>query len=179
MEANKLEISLASLCGAAMAGIKPSSLAVCGEESGEALAAYAHMFARKGISILPLCKKRGKITYLVYRESKLRAHLCAEDSAAFLAAYGYPVGNFEGCIARLKLRLSGRRYPHEIGVFLGYPPEDVSGYLNDPYGCIFSGMWKVYAEPEKKRALFERYRRCQSCILRRLASGQSLAEIFI
>ena len=119
MEANKLEISLASLCGAAMAGIKPSSLAVCGEESGEALAAYAHMFARKGISILPLCKKRGKITYLVYRESKLRAHLCAEDSAAFLAAYGYPVGNFEGCIARLKLRLSGRRYPHEIGVFLG------------------------------------------------------------
>ena len=177
MRAKKLEISLANLCGAAMAGIKPASLAVCDAGERDTLAAYARMFLRKGISIAALCEKRGRLSYLVYRENKLREHLAIGENAAFLAAYGYP-GDFEGRLARLKLRLLGNCFPHEIGVFLGYPPEDILGYLDDPSGCIFTGAWKVYAEPEKKRALFEKYRRCQDCILRRLAAGQTLGEIF-
>lgn len=178
MKADKLEISLANLCGAAMAGIKPASLAVCGAEEVSALDAYAQMFVQKGIRIETLSERRGKITYLVFREEKLRAHLARAECAAFLARYGYPVGSLEGCLSYLKLRLMGKCFPHEIGIFLGYPLEDILGYLEDPFGCIFSGAWKVYAEPEKKRALFEKYRRCQSCILRRLAAGESLERIF-
>ena len=34
---SRLERSLAGLCGAAMAGIKPASLAVCGGEEAEEL----------------------------------------------------------------------------------------------------------------------------------------------
>ena len=67
---------------------------------------------------------------------------------------------------------------HEVGIFLGYPAEDVFGYMRDPGGCIFSGAWKVYSEPEKKRALFARYKKCSGCIVRRLACGETLAEIF-
>lgn len=177
MEAKKLEMSLADLCGTAMAGIKPSAMAVCAEEERGALAAYAHVFSRKGIRIEPLGLRAGKITYLVFREGKLRAHLLREENAAFLARYGYPA-DFEARLSYLKLRFMSGCFPHEVGVFLGYPLEDVLGYLRDPYGCIFSGAWKVYAEPEKKRELFEKYRRCRKCILRRLASGHTLDEIF-
>lgn len=176
--ANKLEKSLACLCGAAMAGIKPSSLAVCRRSDGRELAQYARAFQKKGIRIEPLAVRGGKIIYLVFRENKLREHLLREDSMRFLQRYGYPAGSFGGCIGFLKLRLLGSCFPHEIGIFLGYPEEDIAGYIEDPCGCIFSGAWKVYADPEKKRALFEKYKRCSGCILRRLAAGDSLIQIF-
>ena len=59
MKAKKLEMSLANLCGTAMAGIKPSAMAVCAEEERGALTAYAHVFSRKGIRIEPLSLRAG------------------------------------------------------------------------------------------------------------------------
>ena len=174
---SRLERSLAGLCGAAMAGIKPASLAVCGGEEAEELYAKRRVFAEKGIRIEPLRTEKDKIVYLVFRENKLREQLTGEENAAFLRRYGYPAG-FEERLAFLRLRLQSRCFPHEIGVFLGYPLEDIVGYLNDPKGCIFSGAWKVYADPEKKKRLFEKYRRCSNYIMRRLLAGETLAQIF-
>ncbi len=171
------EASLAQHCGAAMAGIKPASLAVCGAGRAAELAAFREAFAGKGIRAEILLKRGGRITYLVFREEKLRAHLSRTENAAFLAAFGYPDG-MEERLLFLKVRMAGNCFPHEVGIFLGYPAEDVFGYMRDPGGCIFSGAWKVYSEPEKKRALFARYKKCSGCIVRRLACGETLAEIF-
>lgn len=171
------ECSVAWHCGASMAGIKPASLAVCGEGSLGELAAFREQFLRKGIRTEILARKGSRITYLVFREEKLRAHLGEAENAAFLARCGYPDG-LEAQLCTLKRRMRGGRFPHEVGIFLGYPAEDVLGYMRDPSACLLSGAWKVYAEPEKKRALFERYRRCSRGIVRRLTGGQKLADIF-
>ncbi len=175
---SNLERNVANFCGAAMAGIKPASLAVCGPGEREELLSFSEIFRKKGIRIELLGTKNGKLTYLAFRENKLKDHLALRENAAFLRKFGYPVHNFEGCIDFLKLRLLCECYPHEVGVFLGYPVEDIAGYMNDPGGCIFSGVWKVYARPEEKRALFERYKRCTDCIVKRLLGGKALAEIF-
>ena len=69
-------------------------------------------------------------------------------------------------------------FPHEIGVFLGYPLGDVCGFLRDPDGCILCGEWKVYENAGEAAKTFERFRRCSACICRHMRNGKSLAQIF-
>ena len=50
----------------------------------------------------------------------------------------------EQCLARLIERLKDAdEFPHEIGLFLGYPPEDVEGFIQEPNGQKYTGIWKV------------------------------------
>ena len=52
-------------------------------------------------------------------------------------------------------------FPHEIGLFLGYPPEDVQGFIDHramDFKC--AGLWKVYGDQQRAQALFDRFRRC-------------------
>ena len=45
----------------------------------------------------------------------------------------------------MKQYASGEQgFPHEIGVFLGYPVEDVEGYMqNDGKNFLLVGYWKM------------------------------------
>lgn len=175
---SRFERSVAVLCGAAMAGIRPAALAVCDACERSEFENCREVFPKKGIRFEVLATNGEKITYLVFREAKLREQLALAENAEFLAQFGYPAGNFEGCLRYLKLRLRGDAFPHEVGVFLGYALEDVCGYMRDPAACLYCGAWKVYAEPEKKRILFARYKRCGEGIVRRLACGETLTQIF-
>ena len=41
-------------------------------------------------------------------------------------------------------------FPHEVGLFLSYPPEDVKGFIDhraNDFKC--AGLWKVYGDEEK------------------------------
>ena len=51
-------------------------------------------------------------------------------------------------------------FPHEMGVLLGYPLEDVKGFINNR-GRIFlyTGYWKVYSDLQQKMDLFGRLNR--------------------
>ena len=43
-------------------------------------------------------------------------------------------------------------FPHEVGLFLSYPPEDVKGFIDhraNDFKC--AGLWKVYGDEEKAR----------------------------
>lgn len=180
---SEFEKSVGSLCGTALAGIKPSCMAVCDldkEERGELyLEMLREQFKEIGIrfEVLKVCES--KLVYLVFREKVLKKHLLEPVNRTFLDEYGYDAQSLEDCLVRLRQRMSQEDFPHEVGVFLGYPPEDVNGFIRDPNGCLFSGLWKVYAEPEKKRELFARYKKCTACILKRMSMGLSLRQIFL
>ena len=60
--------------------------------------------------------------------------------------YGYTDTSVDGAIEWLRMRLaSGDGFPHEIGLFLGYPVEDVLGFIeNAGQNCKCCGCWKVY-----------------------------------
>ena len=83
----------------------------------------------------------------------------------------------EEALRQLKERMNGE-FPHEIGVFLGYPLGDVCGFLRDPDGCILCGAWKVYENVDEAARTFERFRRCSACICRHMDNGRSLTQIF-
>ena len=67
----------------------------------------------------------------------------------------------ENCLNLLRMRLEcylqkEQLFPHEIGVFLGYPPEDVKAFIKqNGKGAVLCGYWKVYSNIKKVHAVNE------------------------
>ena len=82
-------------------------------------------------------------------------------------------------LSHLKKRLSqSEGFPHEIGLFLGYPPEDVRGFIeNETRNYKFTGYWKVYGDEERSRALFDKFERCTRCYLASWARGTGVERL--
>lgn len=77
-------------------------------------------------------------------------------------------------------RVCRSEFPHEIGFFLGYPYEDVLGFIeNRGQNYLEVGPWKVYANQNQARRTFARYRRCARIYARAYRCGQSLRRLTV
>ena len=71
-------------------------------------------------------------------------------------------------------------FPHEVGLFLSYPPEDVAGFIaNNARRCKCAGLWKVYGDEKKARRMFHAYKTCTADYCRHLRSGRPLEELVV
>ena len=112
-----------------LAGIKTGSLFPCPCEDKEALFADIRRLNRllvpKGLCLLPIRFLKGQVLLYLYRPSELRRDLENEQAAEILHHAGYNSGHCGRCIANLVRRFrEGGEFPHEVGLFLSYPPED-------------------------------------------------------
>lgn len=114
----------------------------------------------------------------VFDPKKLCQDLLDEKARALLKAKGYDVTNIGSCIQTLKARLQQgyEEFPHEIGLFLGYPTEDVEGFISHK-PCKYIGMWKVYGDVERAQKIFELYEACRQKYEDLLSQGISLKEL--
>ena len=67
-------------------------------------------------------------------------------------------------------------YPHEIGIFLGYPLYDVIGFI-EHRRCLLQGYWNVYRHPQAAKRLFALYDRCISELQNGLRRGQRIEQL--
>ena len=71
-------------------------------------------------------------------------------------------------------------FPHEVGLFLSYPPEDVKGFIeNRAANAKCTGVWKVYGDEEQARQTFARYRACTECYHAQWCSGKSVEQLTV
>ena len=168
-----------------LAGIKTGSLfpCPCAEKDvllGEIRAFNRHYLSR-GLCLLPLRFTEGKALLYLYRPAALQRDLRAQTAEALLADAGYPCGSCGGCVARLVRRMrEGAEFPHEVGLFLSYPPEDVKGFINHRAGGFkCTGLWKVYGDEEKARSLFAKYRKCTEIYCALWQSGSKLEQLAV
>ena len=90
----------------------------------------------------------------------------------FLQRKGYGCVSVSDDLGHLAARVhSSSEFPHEIGVFLDYPLDDVIRFIEQRgrgYRC--SGCWKAYSNEQEARRRFELYDKCHriylSCHLR-------------
>ena len=69
-------------------------------------------------------------------------------------------------------------FPHEMGLLLGYPVEDVEGFVvNRGQNYLYCGYWKVYGHVEEKKALFEKYEEARKTLVQFLAKGMNVCEM--
>lgn len=170
-------------CSPTLAGIKPGNLFSVKMESEKEFISQLTQINRQlhpaGVRVVPLRRAEGKALVYVYRVSALKAYFRKEDVAGLLKDYGYRPECPGGCVARLgdKLRHT-REFPHEVGLFLGYPAEDVSGFVrNKAQGCKCVGTWKVYGDEAKARRKFDEYEACTRRCVRRFRGGATLRDL--
>lgn len=179
-----LEMLIARHCGPALAGIKPGNLVSCYKDRIPDIKSEIERLNGelnvKGIFLETVCECNARVLLLVYRKKQLEEYLKKPEIQELLNAYGYKgFDNVCEYIERLKTRLNGNEFPHEIGAFLGYPVHDIYGFIHHKdSGCLLVGEWRVYEDAEKAKVLFERYETCRCAIVKRLMQGKTLAQIF-
>ena len=109
------------------------------------------------------CKTRLILELKPHSDYKREAEAISKI-VAMVKKYGYESTDADKAIETLAKRLKNiDDFPHEIGLFLGYPLGDVIGFIaNAGKNSKCSGCWKVYCnecQAIKKFAQFEKCRR--------------------
>lgn len=182
MDRQCLEWQMSMQCAPLITGCKISNLlmlpAGCYREA-EAL------FRGSDLAWFPLRKTGHKMTVLVYHREKLAEYLRKPEIREILKGEGYPEGGPEEALEMMRGRYldcrdSGGEFPHEMGVFLGYPADDVRGFMeHSGQKFLFSGYWKVYSRVEEKKKIFDSYEMARDTLIRLLHEGLSLRDILM
>jgi hypothetical protein len=171
-----LETLLARYCAPVLLGKKPAALFARPPWWDEEPQAPG---IRRDLRFLCLSRPGKNALVFAFKPELLARALANPLARKVLADRGYPAAaDPEACLAGLARRFrESREFPHEVGLFLGYPPPDVLGFIRHRGGrCKLCGVWKVYSDVERAAALFEEYARCKQRLLEYLQTGGTIFD---
>ena len=188
MELGDVELQMALQCAPVITGVKVSNLL------NIELSGYRQM-----VEIL----KDSDIC--MYTAAKLRAFVQRDDVQRLMSELGYEDMELSEILAVFRekyqqyLKSRGRFtskqpahedqacgdgalgkewFPHEMGLLLGYPPEDVEGFiLQNGRNALCSGYWKVYENAESKRRTFHIFECAEERLIQFLSNGLHMRDI--
>jgi len=119
------------------------------------------------------------VLLLVYRPELIARAIKPETTRKFLSRFGYAgFDSPSNCIGRLRERFSDKlpaKVPHEVGVFLDYPLEDVIGFIeNEGKNCKCAGYWKVYGDMNSAIGKFNAYKISETKSARSLLAKEGI-----
>lgn len=160
------EETVINCCSPCLAGLKTGNLFSCRvDDKNDLLRSVRELNRRlvpRGLRIMPVKITKTRALIYLYRPDRLEKDLADKTAAELLSERAYPVGYTERCVAELIRRVRHEEdFPHEIGLFLGYPSEDVSGFIK--HGAKNSkcvGTWKVYGDEAEAQKKFKLYKKC-------------------
>ncbi len=178
------DYKLALHCAPTLAGMKPANLISIRRaewhEMKAGLARSGRAFGSRQVYFRRLDSCNRRVLLLVYRRDLLAQYLALPENRRILECHGYGKDMRLGALlGRLAARI-GRTdgFPHEIGVFLGYPPEDVRGFIdNQGRDYCLCGCWKVYSDPVKAKRLFSAYEQARCFFCDRVLGGEEIQNI--
>ncbi|MDU0459421.1 MAG: DUF3793 family protein [Geobacteraceae bacterium] len=174
-------------CSEVMAGIKPANLVSivnrtrpCGRNLYHLWQSHHRELSKRiaNLSFTVLKDKPQAMLLLCYDNYRLERQLAHAGIRVLLKKAGYACeSSCDGLVAELQRRITGNdSFPHEIGLFIGYPAKDVAafmGLVKLPFAC--QGPWKIYGNPAQSLDLAEQYRCCRQRMNSLLASGDRTA----
>ncbi|MCR5468707.1 MAG: DUF3793 family protein [Lachnospiraceae bacterium] len=179
-----LKEEIVEYCAPTLAGIKTANLfGVAGglDEIAEEIKKLNQTFIKKGLRVIPVnCSNRKTLIY-IYRPERLKADLEKKIASDILKDKGYSSLKPECCVVQLAKRLSRNKdFPHEVGLFLGYPPADVKSFMDNPCdGVKCTGCWKAYSDEKEAIKTFEKYKKCTSVYKNEIKKGKSLESLIV
>lgn len=180
MDLTDIEIQLALQCAPLIASLKMSNLLII---EGGSLGEVRRILKDTGISCFVLSATEQRLMTILYNEGKLEKYLSDSDVKAFLRKCGYQEVSLNGILPAFWLRyqeyVSGKEeFPHEMGVFLGYPIEDVEGFMkNRGENFLYTGYWKVYANLSVKIQLFRKFEIARETLVQLVSNGVRITDI--
>ncbi len=172
-----MEKYLVEYCSPTLASLKTAALFSYSYSSDEKLKEYIVLWnmsmEEKGVSMCVLRTRGHRALIYVYRRQLLERDMEKPGVLYFLNRLGYERTDADYIVRKLEERLNEETgFPHEIGLFLGYPLGDVIGFIkNSGKNCLCCGYWKVYCDVSGAVRIFQKYRECTS-VYKRLWSQE-------
>lgn len=182
MDMKKLENQVAVQCAPLLAGVKPSNLLNVQAEARESV---FRLFSGTPVSCRVLYEHDGRISVLLYRKEQLEKDTGRPQVRKLLKEYGITGRNLEEILdqtsGRYQRHMEGKgEFPHEIGLLLGYPEEDVKKFIRfQGKHFLCSGYWKVYGNLQEALKTFASYDRARETVIRLAGSGRDIREILV
>lgn len=180
----KQEALLAQYSAPTLLGAKAASLVVLPVNDVTDIRQLQHncnrQFARCGLLFRVLKTDKKLHLLLVYRPALLKARLQDAHAQKLLQRFGYPANKGVGPLLDfLCNRMNAFDvFPHEIGLFLDYPPADVEGFIREKgHRCKLCGYWKVYSDVHAAQSRFACYDACKECLCGMVAAGNTLSQL--
>jgi len=181
----KLDLRLVRHCAPTLAGLKMGNLFCVDIADGvvlcKILSRWNHVLNPKGVVARVVAERHGRYFIYVYRNSALQNLGNCCEVRNFLKGFGYMGFDAESLLIFFQVRMSRSVcFPHEVGVFLGYPLQDVKDFIaygGKNYKLI--GCWKVYNDVPNSMHIFEVYKKCHKIFNERFEQGDSLEELTV
>lgn len=174
-----------SLCSPTLAGLKTGNLFNVDMDDRQKFIQEVREFnkrlCQKGLRMIPVKYTKDHALIYLYRPSFLKRDFANEEVCQILKEKGYSCTNVDLCVAELARHLNeDQDFPHEIGLFLGYPVKDVKGFMkSSAEGVMYTGFWKVYGDKESALKTFDRYKKCTEIYSDAHRKGATLEELAV
>lgn len=178
----KLGFKVVAQCAPVLKGVKASNLVTVAPGTCGMIRRY---LGSSPVICTPLYSGRGREILFLYRYGELENYLKQPEVRNFLAGYGYLDSSVSGVLLRLRKRYADyveRRwpFPHELGVILEYPVEDVEGFIkNQGKNCLMERYWKVYHNKERAEEIFRQYDQVKETAMWEIISGYTLSQVAV
>ena len=175
-----MELQLALQCAPLIAGLKISNLLNISREDFRKL---KEIIRDSHISWCLWMETEYKMTILLYHRQSLADYIRREKVHGLFRELGYQSFHVDDILKEFRIRYEQymkekSNFPHEMGLLLGYPTEDVEGFMrNKGANFLYTGYWKVYEDKERKLKLFERFERATESMVQLLSAGIGMEEI--
>lgn len=163
-----IEHSLLVHCAPVLCKMKPASIISCCKYDPRTIDStmekVRNLLAPYGCLLVEICRCEHHATIFMYHRWVLTAFLNTPGVPEFLMTKGYPVTKgIDELVAALVSRFrSLGTVPHEVGVFLGYPLDDVQDFIrNRGRNYRVCRYWKVYSNENYAEKVFGCYDRCR------------------
>lgn len=135
----------------------------------------------KGVQLMILKKEGNRALIYVCRKKHLQEDLEKPGVASFMELYGYESTDADKAIETLAERLKNvDDFPHEIGLFLGYPLGDVIGFIaNAGRNSKCSGCWKVYCNECQAIKKFAQFEKCRRLYKEMWQKGKCISQLAV
>ena len=180
LRGDEIELQIAFQCAPLITGLKESNLLNIEKQDYQRM---KDIFKESELTVYPLGIHAGKITVFLYHRERLEKFFSRESVLALLHEIGYIDTDLKQVLPVFRTHYQQylkekKVFPHEMGLLLGYPPEDVKGFIhNQGKNYLYSGYWKVYDRPHEKIRLFQKYEHSREKLIQLLSYGMRIEEI--
>ncbi|MDY0398695.1 MAG: DUF3793 family protein [Desulfuromonas thiophila] len=162
-----------------LAGIKPANLVRIPDRSHRCGRNFYQLWRQHGLAA-PLARELAAcelpvdgsgVLVLFYSPQLLQRRLLSRGAQAFLRRCGYrQIRQLDTVLEQLVARCRCG-FPHEIGLFLGYPLKDVAGFMAGK-SASRQRMWKIFGPPRRSEALADAFFRARVAVLEQVRQGR-------
>lgn len=170
----QVEMLLALHCAPLLHGLKVSNLVKLTRNQSVAL---CHNIKTSGLSIWFLDCEKDENQVLLYRKTEMEYMLRQIRVQEVLHLFGYKEFHVIPVLVHLseemrRYKAGEREFPHELGVLLGYPIEDVLGFMeNRGENYAYCGYWKVYGNIQQAKEQFAAYNKVREMAVLQVING--------